>query len=204
MIVHPRHPNQGWRRNLNALRSAPSAHKAPRSPAAAPASQTMSSASTTSCVGTPSGSRLVVRSGGGALLWSGRHNHPTTSLFRKPVPEGTEESRARHGSAGKESQRKPSPLRGRHNQPGDGTGCSPRAEEEYRTLYKAAGFELTRTVATEAASPTKTPQGEIPGTFPPTLVTEDPTSRDVHKWLASGLREFRGKMRVHGACRKNT
>ena len=44
------------------------------------------------------------------------HIFPATNLSRKPVPEGTEESRARHGSAGKGKQRKPSPLRGRHNQ----------------------------------------------------------------------------------------
>ncbi len=37
-------------------------------------------------------------------------SRPTTNHFRKPVPKGTEESRARHGSAGKGKQRKPSPL----------------------------------------------------------------------------------------------
>jgi hypothetical protein len=47
-----------------------------------------------------------VRPAGGRQVQS----RPTTNLVRRPVPEGTEESRARHGSAGKENQRKPSPL----------------------------------------------------------------------------------------------
>ena len=41
----------------------------------------------------------------------------STNFFRKPVPKGTEESRARHGSAGTGSNGNQVPFRGRHNPP---------------------------------------------------------------------------------------
>ena len=50
---------------------------------------------------------------GGPSLYASRKvpvRPATKNYFRKPVPQGTEESRARHGSAGKGKQRKPSPL----------------------------------------------------------------------------------------------
>jgi hypothetical protein len=50
-------------------------------------------------------------------MWEKFTNTTETELpLRKPVPQGTEKSRARHGSAGKEKgQRNQVPFRGRHN-----------------------------------------------------------------------------------------
>jgi hypothetical protein len=40
------------------------------------------------------------------------------------------------------------------------TGGSERTEEEYRALYRAAGFELTKTVATKSPTGTAVIEGK--------------------------------------------